>query len=90
MSQSFVNSGWCKQEFALCFVENVNDPAFKLFAIMMQPAEELENLSDYMANFIAHKTYLHKEDPNLFNKIGEYLRRVREPRNDADEGDNEV
>ena len=42
MSQEFVNSLWCKKEFEQCFMENMNDPAFKLFLIMMQPADTLE------------------------------------------------
>ena len=39
MSQAFVNSIWCKAEFEQRFIENLKDPAFKLFLIMMQPAD---------------------------------------------------
>ena len=66
MSQGFVDSVWCKEEFTLCYVENMNDPAFKLFAIMMQPVNELENLSGYMKSFFSQQTYLKREDPDLF------------------------
>ena len=80
MSQGFVNSAWCKEEFTHCYIENMNDPAFKLFVIMMQPREELENLSEYMKSFLAQQTYLERYDPNLFKKIGDYLKWVKEPK----------
>ena len=47
MSQYFVNSVWCKQEFTHCYIENMKDPAFRLFVIMMQPPDTLVNLSKH-------------------------------------------
>ena len=85
MSQGFVDSVWCKQEFTHCFTENMNDPAFKLFVIMMQPVNELNSLSEYMETFIIQQTYLEKDDPNLFKKISDYLKRVKEPKDGAGE-----
>ena len=41
MSQEFVDSLWCKEEFEQCYMEHMKDPAFKLFVIMTQPVEEL-------------------------------------------------
>ena len=87
MSQEFVNSLWCKKEFEQCFIENMNDPAFKLFLIMMQPADTLEGLSEYMTSFITQKTYLERDDPDLIRKISEYLNLVKQPKEDKRDRD---
>ena len=86
MSQEFVDSSWCKKEFEQCFMENMNDPAFKLFLIMMQPADTLEGLSEYMASFIAQKTYLERHDPDLIGKLSQYLTWIKQPKEDRTEG----
>ena len=78
MSQSFVNSIWCKEEFADCYVENMRDPAYKLFVIMMQPVDNLQNTSVYMKSFFNTKTYLEVKDPKLFEKIANYLTWIKE------------
>ena len=51
MSQYFVNAGWCKEEFNACYVENMNDPAFKLFVIMRQSVDTLTNTNEFMQIF---------------------------------------
>ena len=89
MSQEFVNSLWCKKEFEQCFIENMNDPAFKLFLIMMQPADTLEGLSEYMTSFITQKTYLERDDPDLIRKISEYLNLVKQPKEDKRDRDDD-
>ena len=33
MSQDYINSLWCVEEFEDCYMENMKDPAFKLFVI---------------------------------------------------------
>ena len=78
MSQDFVDSGWCREEFADCYIENMNDPAFQMFVILTQPQGELQNLSEYMTSFLRRKTYLEKDDPNLIRKILEYLLHVKQ------------
>ena len=83
LSQGFINSIWCKYEFEQCFIENLKDPAFKLFVIMMQPAEELVNMSEYMKKYLSSKTYLAVNDPKLFKKITKYLTWVKEPKEKA-------
>ena len=88
MSQAFVNSIWCKEEFERCYIENMNDPAFQLFVIMMQPADTLERLSESMKTFFAQRTYLEKEDPNLIQKIAADLTEVKKPENE-DDGNND-
>ena len=89
MSQEFVSSLWCKKEFEQCFIENMNDPAFKLFLIMMQPADTLEHLTEYMTSFISQKTYLERDDPDLIEKISDYLKRVKQPKGDDGNNDDE-
>ena len=43
----------------------------------MQPAECLDNLSDYMQSYIESRTYLNKNDPKLFKKVVSYLYLVK-------------
>ena len=82
MSQGFVDSIWCKEEFTHCYIENMNDPAFHLFVIMMQPADTLVNTSNYMKTFFETKTYLDVNDPELFTKLATLLDEARKPDND--------
>ena len=77
MSQGFVDSIWCKEEFVDCYIENMKDESFNLFVIMMQPAETLINISNYMKTFFETKTYLHVNDPDLFSKLATHLEDAR-------------
>ena len=80
MSQAFVDSMWCKEEFADCYLENMRDSAFKLLVIMMQPVETLENTSEYMKSFFNSKTYLDVNDTKLFDKISKHLIQFKLPK----------
>ena len=86
-----MDSMWCKEEFTHCYIENMKDPAFNLFVIMMQPAETLVTMSPYMKIFIANKTYLDVNDPELFPRLARHLENIRQPEdddaNDANEND---
>ena len=73
MSQGFVDSMWCKEEFTHCYIENMKDPAFNLFVIMMQPANSLVNISNCMKTFLESNTYLQVNDPELFTKLTTHL-----------------
>ena len=90
MSQDFTNNHWCKQEFTYCCIENMMDPAFRLFVIMMQPPNTLVNPSSCIRKFIAQKTYLDKDDPDLIEKIVKYLRWVKQPKDNETKHDDEV
>ncbi len=81
MSQEYINSLWCKEEFEQCYVEHMKDPAFKLFVILMQAKDSLENTCDYMESFFEKKTYLEFNDPRKFEKIARDLRQVKGQRN---------
>ena len=91
MSQGFVDSMWCKEEFTHCYIENMKDAAFNLFVIMMQPADTLVNISDYMETFFDTKTYLDVYDPHLFQKMATHLNNIKlsngDNIRDADETD---
>ncbi len=80
LSQSYVDSLWCKEEFEQCYMENMRDPAFKLFVVMMEPPENLSNLSTYIESFWSKKTYLERTDERLFPKIADYLAWVKKPK----------
>ena len=82
MSQGFVDSMWCKEEFTHCYIENMKDAAFNLFVIMIQPADTLVNISNYMKTFFANKTYLDVNDPELFTKLAVHLKNARQSEED--------
>ena len=79
----------CKEELTHCYIENMKDAAFNLFVIMMQPPEILVNISLYMKTFIANKTYLDVNDPELFPRLARHLKNVRftEEDDDVDDAD---
>ena len=78
MSQDYINSLWCVEEFEDCYMENMKDPAFKLFVVLMQPADTLNVTNEYIQSFFRKKTYLERDDPKLFQKIAEYLIQVKQ------------
>ena len=53
--------------------ENKRDPAFKLFVILMQPQKTLKGYTAYMDKYFRSKTYLTKDDPELWKKLINYL-----------------
>ena len=75
MSQGFVNSPICREEFTKCLRENEKDPAFKLFIIMMKEVDTLVNVPENMQNYFKEKTYVKKD---LFEKIGKHLKLMRQ------------
>ena len=77
MSQGYVDSKWCQIEFRECFLESLVDPAYRMFVIMMEPEESLQNLSIYMRKFFSDTTYGMPTDPKLFSKIGKLLIEIR-------------
>ena len=77
MSQNFVNSPLCREEFELCIRENESDPAFKIFVIMMEPHKSLTGTTDNMDKLFSQRTYLEVEDPHLCGKIAEHLIRMQ-------------
>ena len=55
----------------------MEDPAFKLFVIMM---EHVAHLTPNMRRLLTEETYLEVDDPGVFPRLARYLR----PDNDAD------
>ena len=85
LSSSFTTSRWYTDEFTHCYIEHVEDPAFKLFVIMMNPLGNLTDLTPNMRRLLTEETYLEVDNPELFSRLGRYLR----PDNDADISDND-
>ena len=88
MSQGFIDSPWCREEFKHCYLENMEEAAFSLFVIMMQPADTLVDKSNYMKTFFVNKTYLHVDDPELFTKLASHLEDARD--SDEEDADNDI
>ena len=49
-----------------CLVESEEDPAFKLFIILIEDVNILANVPENIQSFFKEKTYIKKEDPKLF------------------------
>ena len=82
MSQDYVNSPWCTKELEECCTENMKDPGFKLFVIMMQTRDVLVNINQYesyVQRFLSSDKDLDRYDPDLFKKISHELSRARLP-----------
>ncbi len=77
LSQNYVNSRWCRDEFEWCVEESKKDPAFQLYVILMEPDRELTGLSDYMEKYLKTVTYLKRTDPGLLEKIIAELSKIR-------------
>ena len=69
MSQEYVNSRWCREEFEEIVEEQKKKPAYRLFVIMMQEHKTLENCSIYMNRYFRSKTYFENSDVDLWAKI---------------------
>ena len=80
MSQGFVDSMWCSEEFTQCYIENMKDPSFNLFVLLMQPPQTLVGISNYMKTFFERKTYLEMDDPDVYMKLAVRLENARQPR----------
>ncbi len=80
LSNAFVNSQWCREEFEFCYRESKNDPAFKLLIILMEPKETLNLQMETCALIkfcVQNNTYLEKDDNKLWDKIGTHLIEVK-------------
>ena len=77
MSQGFIDSSRCKEEFTKCLAESEEDPAFKLYIILMEEVDTLVNIPENIKIFFKEKTYLKKDDPKLFEKVGNQLKLMR-------------
>ena len=84
LSQNFVDSMWCRQEFANSVIENMKDPAFKVFVILMDSEKPLKNMSPEMKKYIENRTYVEQDDPELISRIAKYLIWVKQPKDDND------
>ena len=75
LSQTYIRSQWCKQEFEECMEECRKDLNYRLVVILMQPIEILqkEKLTPYMKTFLRSKTYLDREDSKFWSKLEELL-----------------
>ena len=80
MSQDFVSSEWCTKEFEECCLENIKDPAFTLFVVMMQGRDTLvkvDQYEDFVKKYLHSDTVLDKDDPHLIQKISSLLKRTK-------------
>ena len=85
MPAGFTTSEWCADEFTHCYIEHVEDPAFKLFIIVMEPVGILTDMTPNMKKLLNEQTYLELQDPDLFTKLSRYLK--PDDDNDANDSD---
>ncbi len=77
LSQDYVNSRWCRDEFEWCVEERKKDPAYELYVILMESDRKLEGLSDYMEQYLHTITYLKLTDHKLLGKIVDELSKIK-------------
>ncbi len=84
ISNDFLDSRWCREEFEFCYRETKKDPAFKLLTILMEPLAML-NLSRQSCGLIKYyletNTFLEHNDANLWKKIAKHFTEVRSGKN---------
>ncbi len=90
LSQDFINSKWCIEEFDWFLGEQKRDPCFLIFVIIMQDLKTLKKCPPQLAKFINENTGLEKEDPELWTKLSKLLLDLRatekqEPREETTE-----
>ncbi len=79
LSDAFVKSQWCREEFEFCYRESRNDPAFKLLIILMQPVEHLDLSECQLIGYVLkNQAYLEYNDKKLWDKISNHLREVKQ------------
>ena len=78
MSQGFVDSPRCREEFTRCLAESDRDADFELFVILMQDVGALNNVSENMNVFFGKRTYLKSNDPKLFERIADHWTLMRQ------------
>ena len=71
LSQKYIRSRWCVQEFEECMEEASKDPSYGLVVILMQEMAILkqETLSPYMKTYLRNRTYLEVTDPKLWQRL---------------------
>ncbi len=62
--------------------ENRLDPAYKVFFILMQPLASLKRYTVYMHRYLRTRTYLEHTDPNLWEKLSQYMNDLRSETHD--------
>ena len=63
----------------------MKDPAFKLFIIMMQPMDSLQNLTECMKQYFVQETYAEERWWEIIHtKIASYLTLVKQPKDGED------
>ena len=77
LSQDFIDSRWCIEEFDWFLAEQRKDPCFLIFAIIMQDLETLKRCPAQLAKFINENTGLEKDDPELWTKLSKLLLALR-------------
>ncbi len=77
IGKNFLKSGMCVKEYEDSTTENIRDPSFRLFVIMMEPVEDLKNVHKELIDYIQQRTYAKVEDPDKFERIMKYLRMLR-------------
>ncbi len=83
LSQTYIRSPWCRQEFEECMEESKKDSNYRLIVILMQPLATIqkEKLTPYMETFLRYKTYLDCEDSRFWPKLQELLEKHKTQEN---------
>ncbi len=69
LSQSFIDSEWCKFEFEQAHLHLMHDKSYKLLVIVLEEPKNLKNIPPLMQSYILTRTYLMRTDKLFWQKL---------------------
>ncbi len=69
LSQSFIDSEWCKFEFEQAHLQLLNDKSYKLLVVALDQPKNLHNIPQLIQSYILTRTYLMRTDKLFWQKL---------------------
>ena len=66
-SRKYLQSGWCKEEFSLAYLEAVEGRCGFIILLMLDDLK-IENLPDEMQKYVKTRTYIEVKNTELYRK----------------------
>ncbi len=69
LSQSFIDSEWCKFEFEQAHLQLLKDKSYKILVIALDEPKNMTNVPKLIQSFITTRTYLMRTDKLFWQKL---------------------
>ncbi len=69
LSQSFIDSEWCKFEFEQAHLQLMHDKSYKLLVIALEEPKNLQKIPQLIQSYILTRTYLMRTDKLFWQKL---------------------